>query len=196
LAVVVPIKSFTSAKARLADVLSPTARATLARACAETVLRAAQPLPVFVVCDDHDVATWAANRSATVVRPDHAGLNAAATVGRAAAALAGFERVLLIHSDLPRAESLATLDDDSHQMTIVPDRHDDGTNALVLPATGHFDFHYGVGSFIAHRAEAAARGMTVRIVRRNDLALDLDTLDDLHAAGLMDTITAKNVPQQ
>ena len=111
LAVVVPIKSFTSAKARLADVLSPTARATLARACAETVLRAAQPLPVFVVCDDHDVATWAANRSATVVRPDHAGLNAAATVGRAAAALAGFQRVLLIHSDLPRAESLATLDD-------------------------------------------------------------------------------------
>jgi 2-phospho-L-lactate/phosphoenolpyruvate guanylyltransferase len=186
LAVVVPIKSFTSAKARLAEALSPERRAILARQCADTVLRAAHPLPVFVVCDDDEVASWAIGHSATVVRPQRHGLNVAVAAGRDAAATAGFARVLVVHSDLPRAKSLASLDDVSVHVTVVPDRRDDGTNALLLPATGPFEFRYGPGSFDAHCAEAAARGLALRVVRRDDLALDLDTLDDLRLAGLSD----------
>jgi len=184
LAVVVPIKSFSAAKARLAEALSPERRAALARQCADTVLQAARPLPVFVVCDDDDVAVWAAGHAASVVKPPQPGLNAAVAAGRETAAAAGFERVLVVHSDLPRAESLASLDVDTHQVTLVPDRREDGTNALLLPASGVFDFHYGPGSFSAHQAEAAARGLTMRVVRRRDLELDIDTLDDLNAAGL------------
>jgi 2-phospho-L-lactate guanylyltransferase len=183
-AVVVPIKSFELAKGRLAEVLDAPARAALAKRCAEAVLRAAAPLPVYVVCDDEQVADWAYASGATIVRAPRPGLNQAAAAGREAARDAGCQRVLIVHSDLPKPESLATLANEPADVVIVPDRHGDGTNALLLPAQGEFSFRYGIGSFAAHRAEAAARGWAVKVVERPDLALDLDTPDDLAAAGL------------
>ena len=54
-AVLVPVKAFAPAKLRLADALDPPARVALATAMATTVLRAAGPLPVTVVCDDDEV---------------------------------------------------------------------------------------------------------------------------------------------
>ena len=183
-AVVMPIKSFQTAKARLADTLSLDARAALARRCAETVLRAARPLPVFVVCDDPDVAAWAAAHGASVVASERPGLNEAAAAGREAVRQAGFARVLTVHSDLPNATSLGSLADEAADAVIVPDRHRDGTNALLLPTAVPFTYRYGPGSFTAHREEAADRGLAIRVVERPDLALDLDTLDDLREAGI------------
>ena len=184
-AVVVPIKSFELAKGRLAEVMTAQARAALAKRCAEAVLRAASPLAVFVVCDDEQVASWAHSNGATVVAAVRPGLNEAAAAGRAAALAAGCERVLVVHSDLPMPEPLAPLADEPGDVVIVPDRHRDGTNALLVPASGEFAFRYGRGSFAAHQAEAAARGWAVTVASRPDLALDLDTPDDLAAAGLI-----------
>jgi 2-phospho-L-lactate guanylyltransferase len=183
-AVVVPIKSFDIAKGRLAQVLSAQDRASLARRCAQAVLEAARPSQVFVACDDEEVAMWAAANGALVVRVGQPGLNEAAAAGRAAALAAGHERVLIVHSDLPRPEPLATLASEPGDVVIVPDRHHDGTNALLLPTRGEFRFQYGKASFTAHQAEAAAQGWATTVVERPDLALDLDTPDDLAAAGL------------
>lgn len=183
-AVVVPIKSFHMAKARLAEVLTLEARAALAQRCAEAVLRAAHPLAVFVVCDDPEVSAWATANGARVVTAQRPGLNEAALAGREAARVAGFARVLTVHSDLPKPESLESLADEPAQAVIVPDRHRDGTNALLLPTTGPFTFHYGPGSFAAHCQEATDRGLSMQVMERPDLALDLDTLDDLREAGI------------
>ena len=187
LAVVMPIKSFASAKARLADVLGVDARAALARTCASRVLSAAAPHRVFVVCDDEEVAAWAGTHGASVVTAQRPGLNEAATAGRLAAQAEGFARVLTVHSDLPHAEPFGALGEpvaEPRAAVIVPDRHDEGTNVLIVPTHGDFTYRYGAGSFAAHQAEAARCGLAVRVVRRPDLALDLDTLDDLRAAGL------------
>lgn len=183
-AVVVPIKSFALAKTRLADSLSPDSRRTLAQRCAEVVLRAAAPLPVFVVCNDDEVAEWARAHGASVVVPAVPGLNAAAIAGRDAARTAGHQRLMVVHSDLPRAKDLASLGARSADVVVVPDRHGDGTNVLLLPCAGDFAFHYGPGSCAAHLAHAAHLGLSVDVVHRDDLALDLDTPDDLRAAGL------------
>jgi 2-phospho-L-lactate guanylyltransferase len=59
-------------------------------------------------------------------------------------------------------------------VTLVPDRRDDGTNVLRLPARCEFRFAYGPGSFRAHRAEATRLGLAVRVVRKPDLAYDVD----------------------
>jgi 2-phospho-L-lactate guanylyltransferase len=182
--VVMPIKSFHSAKARLAEVLSGPERANLARRCAERVLTAAQPLPVIVVCDDTEVAEWASRHGASVVNPSSPGLNDAAHCGRTASHAAGYSHVLIVHSDLPNATALQTLAHHAADVVIVSDRHGDGTNALLLPTHGEFDFHYGTGSFERHCAEAQRRGYSLAIATRPDLALDLDTIDDLRAAGL------------
>ena len=184
LAVVVPIKSWATAKARLAGALTPAEREQLALRCATTVLAAARPLPVFVVCDDAAVASWAVSQGATVVTPTGSGLNSAVASGRQAAHRAGYARVLVVHSDLPNATDLASLDDHSAEVIVVPDRHHDGTNALLVPSDGAFEFCYGPGSFDAHCAKAQQLGLSLRVVDRPDLALDLDTLDDLRAAGL------------
>ena len=194
-AVVVPIKSFRSAKTRLSGVLNDTDRRALAERCAEAVLDAARPLTVFVVCDDPEVADWARGRGARVVSPDRPGLNEAVTAGRGTARDHGFERVLVVHGDLPRAEPLSPLADESGDVVIVPDRRADGTNALLVPSTSDFVFRYGPGSFDAHLAEARRCGLTVRIVNRPDLALDIDTLDDLRAAGITG-ITQPGLPQK
>jgi 2-phospho-L-lactate guanylyltransferase len=184
LAVVLPIKSFDTAKARLAEVLSPDARRALARRCADTVLSAAHPLPVFVVCDDDEVAQWARAAGAQVVTPLAPGLNEAATAGREAAHSAGHAAVLIVHSDLPHAAPLQPLASEPSDVVIVADRHGEGTNALLVPSTGDFRFCYGPGSFHAHCSEADRQGLSLRVVTRPDLALDLDTRDDLQVAGI------------
>jgi len=60
------VKSFRAAKLRLATVLDARAREALARELASRVIAAAAPVPVLVVCDDEEVATWAAERGARV----------------------------------------------------------------------------------------------------------------------------------
>lgn len=177
-AVLVPIKGFDAAKARLEGALGADERARLARDMAATVLAAASPLPVLVVTDDDEVERFAAEHGADVLRQHGAGLNAAVTEGVARLAASGVERVVIAHADLPRATKLADLAT-GDGVVLVPDRHGDGTNVLVVPAGAPFTFHYGPGSFAAHRDEAERLGHTVRVVHDDDLAWDVDTADDL-----------------
>ena len=67
-AVLLPVKAFQHAKLRLAPALDQAERAALAREMAGKVVRAAGHLPVAVVCDDDDVAAWAARAGATITR--------------------------------------------------------------------------------------------------------------------------------
>jgi len=178
--VLVPVKAFDGAKVRLAGALDDDARAALARAMAERVLAAAHPLAVAVVCDDDDVSAWAAAAGADVVRTAPAGLNAAVSAGVAHLRGSGIDRVVIAHADLPFAEGLAELavaaDD---EVVLVPDRHDDGTNVASVPTGTEFTFHYGPGSFAAHRDEAARRGLKVRVVGSTTLGWDVDEPEDL-----------------
>lgn len=187
----VPIRSFQTAKSRLAGVLSDVARRDLARRCADVVMAACQPFCVFVVSDDPEVADWASDHGARVIRPGRPGLNEAAVAGREAARLQRFNRVLVVHADLPRAEPLGTLPLESADVVIVPDRRADGTNVLLVPCTDDFVFQYGPGSYLAHVAEASRCGLTSRVVQRADLALDLDTIDDLREAGINDATASR-----
>ena len=184
LAVAMPIKSFDTAKARLGDVLAAPQRAALARHCADVVLAAAAPLPLYVICSDNAVADWARERGARIVTPPREGLNEAARAASRALADAGFARMLLVHSDLPHAESLASLGEVDVDVVVVPDRHHDGTNALLVPTALDFGFGYGQGSFTRHCVEATRLGLRLAVIERADLALDIDTQDDLSLSRL------------
>jgi 2-phospho-L-lactate guanylyltransferase len=180
-AVLVPVKAFRAAKSRLAPAVDPTTRACLARSMAERVLAAAAPLPVAVVCDDPEVAEWAADRGALVLPAPGIGLNRAVASGRAALAARGFARVAVVHSDLPAARNLAGLLG-FEGLTLVPDRHRVGTNVLCLPSALPFPFSYGPGSFERHLAAARASGLPVRILEPLELTWDVDLPDDVAAA--------------
>jgi 2-phospho-L-lactate guanylyltransferase (CobY/MobA/RfbA family) len=64
-------------------------------------------------------------------------------------------------------------------VTIVPDRHRDGTNILSMPVDCPMPTAYGPGSFDNHVALARTVGLECDIIDDPDLALDLDTVDDL-----------------
>ena len=180
-AVLVPVKSFADAKARLAEVLTPAERADLARSMAESVLRAAAPLDVWVVCDTDEVASWAAGVGAHVLRKPGRGLNGAVADGVHDLAALGVRTVIVAHADLPHADDLGWLldDHDREGVTLVPDRHLDGTNVAIVPAASGFQFAYGPGSFRRHESEAVRLGLTVRVVDDERLAWDVDRPDDL-----------------
>ena len=177
-AVLVPVKAFHEAKGRLAPALDPAARAALARSMASAVLRAASPLPVWVVCDDDEVAAWAEEGGARVLWKPGRGLNGAVNEGVADLAAVGVGRVVVAHADLPHAVSLSWVAE-GDGVTLVPDRHGDGTNVAAAPSDAGFVFAYGPRSFERHRAEAARLGLPLRVVHDPRLGWDVDLPADL-----------------
>ncbi len=177
-AVLVPVKAFGEAKGRLDAALEPSARATLARSMADRVLDAAVPLPVAVVCDDTEVATWARRRGALVVWEPGRGLNGAVEAGVSRLTSAGAAQVIVAHADLPRASDLSLVGLEPG-ITLVPDRHGNGTNVIALPTGIGFRFSYGPGSFARHLGEARRLGVSVRVLHRPDLAWDVDEPADV-----------------
>jgi 2-phospho-L-lactate guanylyltransferase len=191
--IVVPLRSFTLGKARLASVLSEAEREALARSMAECVVNAAGTHPVAIVSSAVEVVAWAGARGFDVV-DDPGSLDAAAGAGRAWAVDRGLARYAIVHADLPLAESLdAIMSDGSAPIAvIVPDHRDDGTPVLSLPTAVPFTFAYGPDSAARHTAEAERHSLTVRIVRDPALAFDVDLADDLAA---LDALRHRKVVQ-
>ncbi len=186
--VVVPIRSFTDAKLRLAAQLSEERRADLARRFATRVLEAAVPMPVTVVSSAPEVVTWAGDLGLEVVADPGTGLDGAAEAGRRHVADLGLTRVVVAHADLPNARSLEPLARDGALpiVTLVPCHRNDGTNVCSLPVDLPFQFSYGPGSFHRHVEEVARVGAELRVVRRPDLAFDVDVPADLEQLELAD----------
>lgn len=187
----VPVKAFGQAKARLAPALPPGPRAELAREMGRRVLAAAAPLPVAVVCDDHEVAMWASSLGALVIWQPGRGLNPAVEAGVACLAAAGAARVTVAHADLPLATHLGRLGEGGGAaevedrlgatVVLVPDRRLEGTNVASVPTGARFCFSYGPGSFRRHWLEGLRRGLAVEVLREPLLAWDVDIPDDLSA---------------
>ena len=90
----------------------------------------------------------------------------------------GVTDVLVAHADLPLASALAGVIRPG-LITLVPDRHGDGTNVIALPSRLGFRFAYGAGSFRQHLAEARRHRLGVRVWRDRRLGLDVDVPADL-----------------
>ncbi len=187
-AVLIPIKAFSQAKVRLAEVLNARERRCLAQRMASEVIRAARNLPVHVVCDDAEVAEWARTKGAEVIWTPGLGLNGAVEHGVAKLGAEGIARVIVSHADLPLAADLGSLlgtatttpgNPKPTSVILVPDRRRDGTNVAVVPADCGFRFAYGRGSFPTHCAEAERLGLGIEVAEPAELTLDIDLPSDL-----------------
>jgi 2-phospho-L-lactate/phosphoenolpyruvate guanylyltransferase len=183
---ILPVKSFGAAKQRLAGSLGAGSRQALAQAMFIDVLITLRRVPgleeVVVVTADHIAEAVAASRHVRVL-PDtaQAGQSEAALIGIRRAVAEGCERVLLVPGDTPlvQAGELAALVAGARGVTIVPDRHGTGTNALVLSPPDAIEPSFGEGSFARHLAAAERSGVPHRVEELPTLALDVDTPDDL-----------------
>ncbi len=186
--VVVPIRSFANAKARLAGRLDRDERAALARRLATNVVSAASGYSVTIVTSAPEVEAWAVEVECTVVA-DPGTLDAAARDGYAAATAQGARRIVVAHGDLPLVTSFRALFGvDSDAALIVGDRHGDGTPVISLPAAVDFHFSYGPGSLARHLAEAERLGLRAVLVEDPVLGFDIDVPADLDA---LETITSR-----
>jgi 2-phospho-L-lactate guanylyltransferase len=178
--VVVPVRAFTAAKARLSSRLDPLERAALAQRLADTVVRAARPLPVVIVSSAPEVQEWATARSLPCI-DDPGSLNGAAAAGRAWFELRAVSRVVIAHADLPFARTLAgvAVGGAAPTAVVVPCHRDDGTPVLAVPVSAPFEFRYGPGSFARHVEEARRCHLEVQIQKDADLRFDVDVPGDL-----------------
>jgi 2-phospho-L-lactate guanylyltransferase len=189
---ILPVKRFGAAKQRLDGDLSEGTRRALAEAMVTDVLialrRSKAVDEVLVVSGESMAVALAAGYDAAAVvdDPDDAGHSAAALRGVASAVERGATRVVLVPGDCPAldpAELDALLADapEGPSVVVVPDRHGDGTNALVLTPPDAIRPAFGPGSRERHESLAAAAGAACAAVPVPTLGLDVDTVDDLAA---------------
>lgn len=180
----IPLKSFHHAKARLASQLSRRERSALAAQMAWGVVQAAVPLPTFVICDDDDVAEWAQEHGVEAIVREAPGLSAAVQSGVAEMAARGIDHLIVAHGDLPLAASvpggLAQFVVPG-EVRLVTDGRRDGTNVVSLPAGLGWRFAYGPGSCERHVAEAERLGLAIAVVEDPVFSVDLDVPDDIDA---------------
>jgi 2-phospho-L-lactate guanylyltransferase len=187
---IVPVKRFDRAKQRLANDLGSGSRSALAAAMVADVLRALERAAtieaVLLVSGEPAVRDLVDERHITLL-PDanERGQSDAASTGLARAAALGYDRALLVAGDTPLVQpgEIDTLVNRSIagelDLVVVPDRHDTGTNALLLEPTGGFEPQFGPGSLERHVEQARRRGLRYEIGRIPSLALDVDTGEDL-----------------
>ena len=187
---ILPIKSFGAAKQRLSGLLGGGSREALAQAMFSDVLSSLRHVPgideIAVVTANRLAEDAARGEGVTLLYDgDEAGQSAAAGLGIRHALGRDYERALLVPGDTPLLDpgELTELLDraaaESTAVTIVPDRHGEGTNALLLAPPTAIDPSFGPGSLERHRAAARAAGVSHRVEAVFSLMLDIDTPDDL-----------------
>jgi 2-phospho-L-lactate guanylyltransferase len=185
---ILPVKRFGAAKQRLVPALGPDSRSALARAMFTDVLASLREVPALdalVVVTADPAAEAGARRAGATVLPDteEAGQSAAAATGISYALAEGFERVLLVPGDTPLLDpdEVEALLRGRGPVSIVPDRHGTGTNALVLTPPDVLAPSFGPGSLERHVAAASAAGVPAGVEEVPTLMLDVDTPGDLSA---------------
>jgi 2-phospho-L-lactate/phosphoenolpyruvate guanylyltransferase len=187
---ILPVKSFGAAKQRLAPALGAGSRQAIAQAMFSDVLASLRRVPgldsVAVVTGDRVAEAAALGERVIVLRDsEQAGQSAAALIGIRYAQSRGFDRVLLVPGDTPLLDpgEVAVLlrrgKEDALGAVIVPDRHGEGTNALLLSPPDAITPSFGPGSRDRHVAASKAAGVNYAVEPVPTLMLDVDTGDDL-----------------
>lgn len=187
--VVLPVKGFDKSKQRLADVLTIGQRQQLSKAMLQDVLQNVSGSPaveqVLVVTGNNDIARMAYEYDAQVVMEPAGcqGLNQAADLGVKHAGLHGARQVLVLHADIPLVKSNDITRLIHHHVeggvTLVPDKHQQGTNGMLIDLPTIVEFCYGEGSFNRHLSQCRDKGLLCDIAEFDDLTLDIDSPEDL-----------------
>lgn len=186
---IIPVKSLQLTKSRLTAVLTAQERANLTRHFLQrllTVLNESKELSQIVVVSRDEVVQAIARAAGAIAiaEPENAGLNKAVHTGVQLTRMGKADRVLILPSDLPYlsiAEVTALIQTavaEPGNSVICPDRHEQGTNALLIPTQAQFQFQYGVNSFNKHQQEARRCGLGIHIIRSPGWQFDLDTVED------------------
>lgn len=186
---IVPVKPLLRAKSRLSSVLSSEQRAELSQ---ELLLHTLDVLDqvdeieqTLVVSRDSYALSLAREHNArTITEHGSPTLNPALLRATALAKTAGASAVLVLPADLPYLETehvreLIDMAGDPPVVVVAPDRHQVGTNALLVAPPGLIEYEFGTDSFARHLERGRSAGARVEVCESEALGLDLDAPEDL-----------------
>jgi 2-phospho-L-lactate/phosphoenolpyruvate guanylyltransferase len=189
--ILIPVKTLSMAKRRLAPVLPVESRQRLVLTMLDDVLAAADGVEgvarILVVTPDPLVAKQVHHHDGAVLLEEHArGLNEAVLSGLGYARTRRAKGVVVLPGDVPLAEpgeihrvvkSITGLGRPC--VALVPSADGRGTNSLAQSPPDVLEPSFGVDSFVRHLAGAVARQLDVRVLHLAGLAADIDEPDDL-----------------
>ncbi|OMH39396.1 2-phospho-L-lactate guanylyltransferase [Motiliproteus sp. MSK22-1] len=186
--IAIPMKDPGQSKQRLASVLNPDQRQTLALTLFRQTLRFLNQhfsdYQVLVVTASSRIAAIAEGYGAALlIEQEGTGLNGAASLAAQWSLDHGFDSQLLIPADIPelsKAEvgQLLERSPKSPSVLVCP-ASDGGTNALLTTPPNVVPFQFGRDSSIAHLKAAKEQLVFCELLQLEKLTFDLDTPDDL-----------------
>lgn len=186
---VIPVRSLSDAKRRLARVLDPGQRAALARAMLHDVLKIATSAKVLdgvlLVSADLEAIDIAKQYGAeTLAEPAPTGYSAAVAAAGRKLSSQGVGGFLHLPADVPLAtigeiEQVTAEHGSAPAVTVVPDLDRRGTNCLALSPPDLLTPAFGPDSCSRHCELATAAGVTPKVLNLPGLGLDIDTGADL-----------------
>lgn len=186
---IVPVKPLRRGKSRLSETLSEDERANLNRGLLEHTLATLGDLKeieqVLVISRDPAALAIAREHGARTVREEgQPQLNAALKRATVVAKVYATRGVLVLPADLPLLtrgdiQILIERAKEPPVVVIAPDRHQTGTNALLISPAGLIEYEFGPDSFKRHCARAEKAGARLEVVDLPSFGLDLDLPEDL-----------------
>jgi 2-phospho-L-lactate guanylyltransferase len=193
---VVPVKTLSAAKSRLAPALSLRRRKAMVCLLLRRTLGILNSTDgiagILVAGKDRTVRAIARGAGAVFVPEDRrGGLNRALARAAAEAERRGADALIVLPADLP----LLTAGDLSWTvnkirrapyLAVAPDHTGHGTNLIVVSPPRLIRFSFGHRSFHRHVQAARRAGVQATILLRRSLARDLDRPEDLERMGGLD----------
>ncbi len=186
---IVPVKPLDEGKSRLAGILTASHRKALVRSMLENTLEALAAAEVvhrsLVVSRDPAGLELALRRGSEALQEDCLPeLNASLEFASRFAAERGASMTLALPADLPLVtardiQALVKCARVEPCVVIAPDRHTEGTNALLTRPPGVIQYRFGTGSFNVHCQEATQTGIRLHVCERPGFELDIDLPEDL-----------------
>jgi 2-phospho-L-lactate/phosphoenolpyruvate guanylyltransferase len=186
--ILIPVKALSNAKQRLRDVLDQRVRTELAQAMLVDVLHAVKEYGkegVSLVTNDHFAVEQAATYGFSIIPDDRCGSETdAIDMATRDCVIRGVPRTLVIPGDIPlmEAEDLAAIFEQAPATgaLLVPSSDKRGTNAVLRTPAALVPLRFGNDSFQPHLQAAIATDTSCVVLSLPNIALDIDTADDLH----------------
>jgi 2-phospho-L-lactate guanylyltransferase len=183
----IPVKSLSEVKSRLAPYCTPEQRANLVLHMLNHVIMTLQESQLFsrisVVSPDAHVREITQQWGAVALKEELAGHNPALTAAAHQEIMAGSQALLTISADLPllQTRDLQGLVEQSqrYQVVLAPSQEGTGTNAILVRPPLALPYVFGLNSLQHYQHEASRQNLSHTLHKTLGLAVDIDTIDDI-----------------